>query len=150
MSHSRRRLKEDTLSAFPIPTAEERITRVVGLRGACVCEVEQTNGERLLCQIPTKFRKTVWIKKGNYIIIREAPGMKYSERKIRAMVNHVLFRDQIKHLKERNLWPKEFVTEEEREELPKEDSEGDEDSDLFRNPNHQWIEESDRDRKSVV
>lgn len=76
MSHSRRRLKEDTLSAFPIPTAEETITRVVGLRGACVCEVEQANGERLLCQIPTKFRKTVWIKKGS------KEYQKFTERKL--------------------------------------------------------------------
>lgn len=34
-------------------------------RGNNLHEVENTNGERFLASMPTKFRKNVWIKRGN-------------------------------------------------------------------------------------
>lgn len=68
MSHSRKHLRDAQLNSFPIPTEDEKIARVTELRGANICEIEyKPNGEKSLAQIPSKFRKLIWIKRGKNI-----------------------------------------------------------------------------------
>jgi hypothetical protein len=79
MSYSRKHLKDTTLNSYPIPDPGillpialsfekllgcETVARVTDLRGSNVCEVELPTKEKLLCTIPQKFRKLIWIKKG--------------------------------------------------------------------------------------
>lgn len=64
MSHSRRYLKTNALTDLPEPTEDEKIAQVLELRGSNLVEVECADGEKILCQIPTKFRKLVWIRRG--------------------------------------------------------------------------------------
>jgi len=110
MSHSRKHILLDCLQNFPIPTTEERVVRVLQLRGSNVCEVEHTDGEHVLCTIPNKFHKLIWIKKGNFLIVRNPPELtNLRNRKIKAVVVHVLSPTQIKYLVKENLWPKEFL-----------------------------------------
>jgi len=145
MSHSRKHITLNSLQNFPIPTTEEQIVRVVELRGSNVCEIEHTNGERILCTIPNKFHKLIWIKKGNYIIVRYPPELEsLKNRKIKAIVMHILFPAQIKHLVKENLWPKEFVPEVNIDQPPVKEMESTNGEDLegWYNPNQQILSDS--------
>jgi probable RNA-binding protein EIF1AD len=115
--HSRRRLRGAVLDGEPEPDESrfESIVRVIALRGSNVCEVQRPDGTATLAQIPTRFRKVVWIKRGNFVIAREPPGLQAKNR-VRMLVEHVLFGPQVSHLKKQGLWPKEFA--EVGEELP--------------------------------
>jgi len=108
MSHSRKHLTTTVLTSLPLPSESENLVRVIELRGANICEVELPNSERFLVQVPTRFRKLVWIKRGNYLIINRPTNWDNLNYKVRAMVLHVLFPDQIKNIKKEGLWPKEF------------------------------------------
>jgi len=150
MSHSRKNLKAKALNEEIILTEEQKFGRVLELRGSNICEIEYTNGEKLLCQIPQKFRKLIWIKRGNIVIVREPSNWNHQERKIRALVEHILFPNQIKYLKRENKWPPEFndvqVLDEPQvvsENKQKSDDQTDDEEDLFVNPNHQVINESE-------
>lgn len=77
-----------------------------------------------LAILPTKFRKLVWLKRNDYVICAVAedesenddhPDESDSNSKnvaknidggIRYMIQHILYKDQVKHLKENGLWPK--------------------------------------------
>eukprot|EP01115_Flamella_aegyptia_P009860 TRINITY_DN42644_c1_g1_i1.p1 TRINITY_DN42644_c1_g1~~TRINITY_DN42644_c1_g1_i1.p1 ORF type:complete len:163 (-),score=47.54 TRINITY_DN42644_c1_g1_i1:24-512(-) len=149
MSHSRKHVKVTVLQDTPEIQEDEKIAKVVELRGANICEVVFANGEHTLCQIPTKFRKLIWIKTGNFIIVREPKNI--PNVKIRVMVQHVLFPDHIKNLRAQGKWPAEFEAEVAQTETkkpveePKKSNAGDseDDSDLFYNPNHRLVTDSD-------
>ena len=64
MSHSRKHLKTSALSSFPVPNEIDRVAQVTELRGSNVCQIRFPDSSVTLCQIPNKFRKLIWIKKG--------------------------------------------------------------------------------------
>ncbi len=66
--------------------------------------------------LPTKYRKLIWLKRNDYVICECAQDDDYDqpskiknsssiEGGIRFMITHILYKDQIKHLKDKNLWP---------------------------------------------
>lgn len=66
------------------------------------------DGEESLALLPTKFRKLIWVKRGDHLIVSgtshdflTAAGDK---GKVRFMVEHILYKDQVKHLKAEGLW----------------------------------------------
>jgi len=154
MSHSKRKIAVNTLTNLPVPGETEKIARVTELRGSNICEVEIPEGEKFLVQLPTKFRKTVWVKRGNYVIINRPTAWDNMQYKVKAMVQHILFPDQIKYLKNESLWPKEFGVESPVQEAKpnvskKTNEEEEEDDDLFVNPNHLAVaEESESESDS--
>jgi len=154
MSHSRKHMTREALSAFPLPVDKERIARVVELRGSNICEIQYDDNERVLCQIPTRFRKLIWIKRGNFVIVKQPPNI--TNYKVRALVEHVLFPDQIKHIKAQKLWPNEFqdeLPEAKKDSIPsrsgdEDESNGtDDDEDLFVNSNRVTVSESSSDEE---
>lgn len=73
--------------------------------------------------MPTKFRKNIWVKRGDYVLVEPiAEG-----DKVKAEIVRILSNESIKYFKENNIWPKEF-------EDKKRDDKVNED-DLFVNPN---------------
>lgn len=66
-----------------------------------------------LAILPTKFRKLIWVKRGDFLIVSgtshdflTAAGEK---GKVKFMVEHILYKEQVKHLKEAGLWPAAFA-----------------------------------------
>lgn len=66
------------------------------------------DGEDSLAILPTKFRKLIWVKRGDYLIVsgashdfQTAAG---NTGKVKFMVEHILYKDQVKHLKEQGFW----------------------------------------------
>lgn len=95
-----------------------------------------------LASMPHKFRKHVWIKRGDYVVTEPIP----EGNKVRAEIVRILMKDHIRHIMTNNMWPAAFSgqCEEVKDKLcnvPQEisgskDSLSDSDNDdLMKNPN---------------
>ena len=95
-----------------------------------------------LVSMPTKFRKNVWIKRGDYCIVEPIE----EGDKVKAEIVRILYKDQIRFIKSENSWP--FKDQENKKadiDLPPSDSE---DEDLFQNPNRPALAEEASDESS--
>ena len=88
-------------------SSDQFIVEVVRGRGNNLHEVRTETGEITLCSMPPKFRKNVWIKKGDYLVVEKIPEGK----KVTCEMVHILYDHHIKDLKDENLWPVSFQTE---------------------------------------
>lgn len=123
------------------------------------------SGEKQLALLPTKFNKLIWMKRGDYVIVTESEGQfttaSGKQNGVSSLIEHILMKDQIHHIKKEGLWPKEWeesesvavekVEEQEHEEDDGEKEESDEDDldsdfSLEGNPNRRrFYVESDDD-----
>lgn len=176
-SHLRKHVTDSVLNQFPEPSHGEYIAQVMGSRGGNVLEIlvpaasedtetcandshKETSKE--LAILPTKFRKLIWVKRGDFIIVggddttkasseEQQQQQPSSKNKVRYMVRHILYKDQISHLKSLKLWPSQFLQKEEEQDetddrvsTESEDNDNDNDdddedsleNDLFVNTNH--------------
>lgn len=63
-----------------------------------------------LAILPTKFRKLVWLKRNDYVICSCANNQNQDvdnvdDGGIKYMIEHILYRDQVRHLKYNGFWP---------------------------------------------
>jgi probable RNA-binding protein EIF1AD len=170
-SNYRKHLTDHVLNDLPIPTSTQRIARIGATRGGNQFDVH-VEGKDELALLPTKFHKLVWVKRGDYVIVDKGDeSLNEIEGEdsggFRFMIAHILYKDQIKHIKNEGLWPIEFEdVETDRVDSnaneKEEDSEGEEhesrdgisydyaehDEDLFINTNrmaHMKVQDSDSD-----
>jgi len=133
-THYRKHLTDRVLHDFPIPSSDERIAKIVATRGGnqfdIILPLTAKSGEEeeqrtpQLAILPTKFRKLVWLKRNDYVIVQtgeeedtlnasegtdtgEVPTVRTGS--IRYIINHILYKDQVKHLKTEGLWPLDDV-----------------------------------------
>jgi len=64
------------------------------------------NGQTFLLELPSKFRKSVWIRRGSYVIATTAEEL--SGTKLQGVIEHVISSDQVKEWKRKGLWPNGF------------------------------------------
>lgn len=137
-THYRKHVTDSVLNDFPEPGETESIAVVVSTRGSNQFDVRlpnRTNSQ--LAILPTKFRKLVWLKRNDYVIVQtgvdnsiysegdkdpdsekspkdvechfketSTPSASTEETgSIRCIVMHILYSEQIKHLRSRGLWP---------------------------------------------
>jgi len=151
--HVTREVTED----FRLPDENESVVRVVAGRGNNLHEVKDQHGELFLVSMPTKFRKSVWIKRGDFVIVSH---IKEGD-KVKGEITTVLYKDQIKYLKSEGVWPKEFdavqpLLELENLKLGGKESEirdsdsqdDDDDEDIFKNTNRPVCDTSSEDSSS--
>lgn len=131
--------------------------------------MELPSGEKQLALLPTKFNKLIWMKRGDYVIVTESEGQfttaSGKQNGVSSLIEHILMKDQIHHIKKEGLWPKEWeesesvavekVEEEEEEQDDGEKEESDEedsesDFSLEGNPNRRrfYVESDDEDDES--
>ena len=71
-----------------------------------------------LALLPTKFRKLIWIKRGDFVIVtptsNDISNAVGSVNKCGYDIKTVLYKDQVKHLKSKDLWPSIFMNEKEK------------------------------------
>lgn len=95
-----------------IENEAQSVGRAITLRGGNLVDVELADGSGVLCEIPSRFSKTIWIKRGDYLIVEIYGEVKTQagtkESKIKATIVHVLQLDDIKQLKKDGDWPAEF------------------------------------------
>lgn len=116
-SQYRKHLTDAVLNDLPEPSENEWIARVIATRGGNQFDI-QTPVVKSLAILPQKFHKVVWVKRNDFVIVEGGGGDKDDEKSgIRFIINHILYKEQIKHLRSKNLWPKEFdsVNEEDHE-----------------------------------
>ena len=108
-----------TEETVPEPEVGDIVARVGTSRGVNLFEVDVaidkdggvTKGdglpvERSLSRLPSKFHKTIWIKRGCYLICPQSDGQveltksaKGGKSKFNYNVKHILLDDQVKHLR---------------------------------------------------
>ncbi|EOD33292.1 hypothetical protein EMIHUDRAFT_122911 [Emiliania huxleyi CCMP1516] len=108
----RGRKVESVLSELPEPTESQEIVRVTGTPGGNLVQVTDEASRTFLARVPSKFRNVIWIRIGGYLIVEreadeEAEGREVG--KVQATLVHYLYRDQIRHLQSRSLWPSAFA-----------------------------------------
>jgi len=134
----KKHVAKEVLDEFCLPEGEQRIVQILAGKGNNLHQVldpKETkddggdDGQKYLVSMPTKFRKNVWIKRGDYVIVEPiAEG-----DKVRAEIVRILYKEQIKHIKKENLWP-DFPGEGSSA-AKKEDGEEGEEEDIFVNTN---------------
>lgn len=60
-------------SVIRVPLPREEVVRVIEGRGNNLHEAESAAGETFLISMPSKFRKTVWIKRGDFVMVERIP-----------------------------------------------------------------------------
>lgn len=56
-----------------VPAASEEVVRVLAGRGNNLHEVEAASGDCYLVSMPAKFRRNVWVKRGDYVLVEQIP-----------------------------------------------------------------------------
>lgn len=172
----RKHVTKEAVDDYFVPEGDEEIVKIFSSRGNNLHEVENASGHRYLVSMPTKFRRNIWVKRGDFVVtipIKEG-------NKVQGEIVYILLAKQIKYLKDEKLWPKEFSQEagadipenkkdeksstelkvngnEGSEDVCKDDegsgseSESSDDDELFENPNHRpvyYMEESSEEETS--
>ncbi|KAF0701122.1 Aste57867_8419 [Aphanomyces stellatus] len=101
---------QDVLYGEPEPVTGELIVQVQAMRGSNLFEIVTPEGKTGIAMLPTKYRKLIWIRRGDYLIVGETTGDKKGA--VNYMVEHILYKEQIKHLKKKDLWPAAFTVDE--------------------------------------
>lgn len=154
----RKHVAKEVLGEHVVPAAHQQIVRVLRTPGNNLHEVETARGQRFLVSMPSKYRKHIWIKRGDFLIVDPIE----EGEKVKAEISFVLCRDHVRALQKDGIWPKAFseVVEKQddrrrqtREELPAEppqsgdDSSSADDTDLFINTNRPQYEESEEEEE---
>ncbi|GAV67779.1 eIF-1a domain-containing protein [Cephalotus follicularis] len=86
------------------------VMQVVSLRGSNLIEVMDEQGEKSIALFPAKFQKSMWIKRGSFVIVDESGKEKALESgsKVACIVSQVLFYEQVRSLQKSSKWPEVF------------------------------------------
>merc|ERR1712059_2557 len=128
---------------FRLPEGDEQIVKVVAGRGNNLHEVRDHEDQSFLVSMPPKFRKNVWIKRGDFVVVKPIE----EGDKVKAEILTILYKEQIKYIKAEKRWPPGFgdFQLEEAPECKGSDCEqsSDDDRDLFQNTNRPTYDDSE-------
>uniref|UniRef100_A0A8D0BXM3 Probable RNA-binding protein EIF1AD n=1 Tax=Salvator merianae TaxID=96440 RepID=A0A8D0BXM3_SALMN len=153
----RKHVVKEVLEEYVLPSERQQIVRVLGTPGNNLHEVETPEGARFLVSMPTKFRKNIWIKRGDFLLVDPIE----EGEKVKAEISFVLYKDHVRYLQKEGYWPEAFsgngtgtqssVKEREGAQSPPRSSDSEEDSedaDLFVNPNRAKYDYTESDSSS--
>ncbi|VDL63473.1 unnamed protein product [Nippostrongylus brasiliensis] len=104
VSTKRRYITNKVESEYYTPTDGDIIAQVRNARGNNLHEVEDQNGEVYVASMPSKFRKAIWIRRGQFVVLRSIE----EGDKVKAEIEHVLDEDNILYIRSENKWPERF------------------------------------------
>lgn len=148
-STKRKHVTKEVLDDFELPKDNQKIVRIVAGRGNNLHQViEADETTSYLVSMPTKFRKNVWIKRGDYCIVESID----EGDKVKAEIVRILYKDQIRNIKSEKLWPFQDKSAEETNkktdfDLPPNSSDSEED--LIQNPNRMQAKEDSSDEEKT-
>ncbi|CAJ1974536.1 unnamed protein product [Sphenostylis stenocarpa] len=110
MRGGRKNLKRATEEKHVTLQDRQSIMQVVSLRGSNIIEVMDACGNKSLALFPAKFQKSVWIKRGSFVVVDETGKEKALESgsKVACIVSQVLFYEQVRELQKSPEWPEIF------------------------------------------
>jgi probable RNA-binding protein EIF1AD len=144
LKHVKRELDSDDLS---LPTEKQKIVRIICSKGNNLHEVESSDPaeENFLVSMPMKFRKNVWIKRGDFVLVEPIN----EGDKVKAEIVRILTSEHQKEYSKELVWPKKFTNKREHDEEPMEsDSNSSNDDDLEPNTNRRHQNENEEDSSS--
>ncbi|KAJ2998083.1 hypothetical protein HDV02_004908 [Globomyces sp. JEL0801] len=136
----RRKTTSDVTTINPEPNQNQKIGKVLDIRGGGLFDCT-ADGVNYLLELPAAFKKLMWVKKGGYIIFELSTESQSS--KIHGSIIHILFNQDIKHLKKLNKWPVEFT--DVVDPVQDSDDSDNDDDDLFENTNRYAPSTDDED-----
>ncbi|XP_017046221.1 probable RNA-binding protein EIF1AD [Drosophila ficusphila] len=107
-SISRRKhlMKEMMEDDYALPTENQQIAKVVSSRGNNLHEVESAKTEEnFLVSMPNKFRKSMWVKRGDFLLIEPIE----EGDKVKAEICKILTPEHIKEFTKAGIWPDKFA-----------------------------------------
>lgn len=151
----RKHVVREVLGEHVVPSDQQQIVKVLRTPGNNLHEVETAEGQRFLVSMPSKYRKNIWIKRGDFLIVDPIE----EGEKVKAEISFVLCKNHVCSLQKEGHWPEAFSEVAEKQnnmnrqsqpELPaepqlSEESSSEDDSDLFVNTNHRQYQESDEE-----
>lgn len=149
----RKHVTREVVEEFRLPSKDEKIVRVVAGRGNNLHEVKDQQQNSFLVSMPTKYRKNVWIKRGDFVVVTSIS----EGDKVKGEISTILYKEQIKYIRAQGGWPAEFdapVPAAELKDLSLKDrssgesSEDNEDDQLFQNTNRPVYDTSSDDSDS--
>ncbi|VVB02956.1 unnamed protein product [Arabis nemorensis] len=110
MNRGRRNLKQAASEQDFTLEECQSIAQVVSLRGSNQIEIMDAKGENSLALFPAKFRESMWIRRGSFVVIDHTGKEKAQEfgRKVTSIVCKVLFFEQVRLLQKSPEWPEIF------------------------------------------
>ena len=146
-------MKEMDSDDFEHPEDNQLIVRITSSRGNNLHEVESSESdEKFLVSMPTKFRKNVWVKRGDFVIVEEIE----EGDKVKGEIVRILTPQHIKEFTKDGIWPNKFskehlqaVNSSASGDLNRDDD-TDNDDDLFinTNRNQQQLDEGDSETET--
>lgn len=108
----RKQVTDSVLYELVVPTDSQRVAVVLRSHGSNILEVQCEGGDIGLAMLPTKFRKLVWVKRGDAVLLSGAEGSfttsAGTEGRVRYIIDTVLYPDQLKNLRTTGRWPAEL------------------------------------------
>ncbi|XP_064540897.1 probable RNA-binding protein EIF1AD [Drosophila montana] len=100
-------LKEMMEDDYSLPTERQQIVCVVSSRGNNLHEVvpAELASDNFLVSMPNKFRKNVWVKRGDYILVEPID----EGDKVKAEICKILTPEHIKEYTKAGIWPQRFA-----------------------------------------
>ncbi|XP_017075131.1 probable RNA-binding protein EIF1AD [Drosophila eugracilis] len=146
-SISRRKhlMKEMMEDDYALPTENQQIVRVVSSRGNNLHEVETAKiEENFLVSMPNKFRKSMWVKRGDFLLIEPIE----EGDKVKAEICKILTPEHIKEYTKAGVWPDKFTKKPSQEESSNQNhDDSDFEDDLLPNTNRPVNQESSCDEE---
>uniref|UniRef100_A0A1J3JDH7 Putative RNA-binding protein EIF1AD n=1 Tax=Noccaea caerulescens TaxID=107243 RepID=A0A1J3JDH7_NOCCA len=110
MNRGRRNLKQAASEQDFTLEECQSIAQVVSLRGSNQIEIMDAKGNNSLALFPAKFRESMWIRRGSFVVIDHTGKEKAQESgsKVTSIVCKVLFFEQVRLLQKSPEWPEIF------------------------------------------
>lgn len=109
MAPPRRKLQatvEETLTPPDSLTETQSVARIVAAKGKNLYEVTTSTNDTLLVELEARFRSTIWLKRGGYVLI-DTSSLADRDNKIDGEIVNVV-RDE-KAWRKAPYWPKDFT-----------------------------------------
>ncbi|CAG2161890.1 unnamed protein product [Oppiella nova] len=96
----KKHVTQEVLNHFDLPQDNQQIVKVIASRGNNLHQVVTPDGDNYLVSMPPKFRKWIWIKRGDYLIVDPIE----EGNKVKAEITNILLKEQIKYIKDEGKW----------------------------------------------
>lgn len=101
-------IAEETLNPPAVLSPTQQIARIIKAEGNNLYSIQVPSGDQLLVELPSRFRSSIWLKRGGYVLIdtdRKVFGER--ENKIDGEIVNVVREE--KRWRKGNCWPPEFA-----------------------------------------
>lgn len=109
MGPPRRKLQETVEATLTPPdslASSQSIARVIKAEGNNLYSVELPSAQRLLVELPARFRSTIWLRRGGFVVV-DTEALADRDNKLDGEIVNVV-RDERQWRRE-SYWPEEFV-----------------------------------------